>query len=404
VLPPDLRTRSMGDTMETPDDLNILYQGILKANRFLKEVLAERRPAGLLRYAKFALQNAVDTVIDNGRIGNAMVKRSSQELESVAKRLKGKKGRMRLNMLGKRVDYSARTVIVVDPMLKLDECGLPFVIAKELFRPFIVAEVCRAHRLIVPEPGRPHSKSREEDVMKQFLDLPEPEQWELLEKAMGERRIILNRAPTLHRLSVQAFRPRLVKGQALKIHPLVCSPFNADFDGDTMTMHLALGDEAQRELKDLMQPSRNLSSPATGDPVIGPTQDMVLGIYYLTSDPPPSPSEAPGPDGDGAKAPPRRCPTLESFEAAAEECAWWDLPASAALLVPRSVLLEAAPDAGEDDPLLAEAGGGDDEDLVQTTAGRALFFLVVHRGFRPRKRVEDTLLQELDDVPLATAA
>lgn len=289
-------------------------------------------------------------------------------------RLKGKQGRMRSNMLGKRVNYSARTVIVVDPTLRLDECGLPFTIAMNLFRAFLLAEL---------RDGRPSATDRE--LLSEFDSEDEQRQWEKLERAMGDRHVMLNRAPTLHRLSLQAFRPKLVPGQALKIHPLVCSPFNADFDGDTMTVHLALGKDAQAELKQLMRPSRNLSSPATGEPVIGPTQDMVLGIYYLTVAPP-RPSSA-------AAAPARSCRSLEELEAVAEGCAAGDLAHTLPLDVPRGLLLEAA----------GGGAGGGGGGAVRTTAGRALLFLLAHRGYRPPRPREAALLAELDGAGLRAA-
>mmetsp|Transcript_58911 Transcript_58911/g.167519 ORF Transcript_58911/g.167519 Transcript_58911/m.167519 type:complete len:329 (+) Transcript_58911:3-989(+) len=325
-------------------------------------------------------------MIDNGRLFKEQSTGSGKPLESVAHRLKGKQGRMRLNMLGKRVDYSARTVIVVDPELRLDECGLPFVIAKTMFEGFLIAEL---RRELGPVPGQ-ESVPNDQELIRRFSLKDEKEQWDLLTRAIGHRCVMLNRAPTLHRLSVQAFRPKLVTGQALKIHPLVCAPFNADFDGDTMTVHLALGEEAQKELSELMLPSRNLNSPATGDPVIGPTQDMVLGIYFLT--------QAPAPD-----IPERVCRSLEELEHVAEACSAGDVAHNAPVTVPISVLKEASPEAVADDPRLSGTEG-DVEDPVRTTAGRCLFFLLVHRGFDPPPRPDVKLLRELDSVPLAAPA
>uniref|UniRef100_A0A7S0B7I5 DNA-directed RNA polymerase n=1 Tax=Pyrodinium bahamense TaxID=73915 RepID=A0A7S0B7I5_9DINO len=268
----------------------------------------------------------------------------------------------------------------------MDECGLPFVIAKDLFRGFLLAELENEFGGYAEELQR---RELNDELLRRFALKEEEEQFCLLEKAMAGRLVILNRAPTLHRLSLQAFRPRLVRGQALTIHPLVCAPFNADFDGDTMTVHLALGQEAQAELERLMLPSRNLSSPATGDPVIGPTQDMVLGIYYLTVDPP-----------DNGE-PPRLCQSVEDLEVVAEACASGEVPHTLPVAVPRSILLEAAPAAAEDDILLSDDGSESVAAEVRTTAGRVLFFLLVHRGYRPPQTMEAALVDDLDSAPLA---
>lgn len=373
VLPPDLRTRSPNDPMEYPDDLNVMYKDILRANKIVRDSLHARVASGLLRYLKFQLQNSLDALLDNNRAQKPTSKPNGDVLESVAARLKGKQGRMRKNMLGKRVDYSARTVIVVDPLLKLDECGLPFVIAKDLFRNFLLHEIYKE----LPELS-------DGGADKWFDEQPDQKQWDLVERAVGDRAILLNRAPTLHRLSLQAFRPKVIRGQALKIHPLVCAPFNADFDGDTMTIHLALCETAQQELRTLMMPSRNLSSPATGDPVIGPTQDMVLGIYYLTAEP------------TGERAPVNMCRSLEDLQSMAAACAAGDLSHHTAVSVPREVLVQAVGcEAAKDDPLL----NSDNEEL-RTTAGRLLFFLMMHQGFNPPMRLHADLLDDLDSTPL----
>eukprot|EP00442_Polarella_glacialis_P053623 CAMPEP_0115052378 /NCGR_PEP_ID=MMETSP0227-20121206/2901_1 /TAXON_ID=89957 /ORGANISM="Polarella glacialis, Strain CCMP 1383" /LENGTH=608 /DNA_ID=CAMNT_0002436527 /DNA_START=119 /DNA_END=1942 /DNA_ORIENTATION=- len=356
VLPPDLRTRSMSDPMAFPDDLNLLYKGIsFRANNLLRD----------------ALQQAVDSLIDNGRLGKPELRKNGQELESVAMRLKGKEGRMRSNMLGKRVDFSARTVIVVEPKLELDQCGLPYAIARSLFSGFLAGKCASLGDCGAQLP------------LEWFDEQPKATRWELLRGVMENRAVMLNRAPTLHRLGCQAFLPQLIEGQALKIHPLVCAPFNADFDGDTMTMHLALSDAAQKEFRELMMPTRNLSSPATGDPVIGPTQDMVLGIYYLTADPPEQ------------DVPPTVCETWEHLEAVVSACAAGELSHGTVLSVPKSVLAEAAPEAAEDDPVLAIDENSDGSESVRTTAGRALFFLMVHKGFTPPMRKDLVLLDYL---------
>ncbi|CAJ1437065.1 unnamed protein product [Effrenium voratum] len=336
VLPPDLRTRSPNNPGEFPDDLNVMYKDVIIANRKLEVSLAIRDPANLLRYRQFELQKAVDNVIDNGRMHKGRAKSSGDEFESVTKRLKGKPGRMRKNMLGKRVDFSARTVIAVDPQLELDRCGLPYDIAKDMFQPFLLWEIQQYRKSQGSDDLDEELRQREK--LEWFEDQPEELRWELLQKAMDRRPIILNRAPTLHRLSMQAFLPQLVSGKALKIHPLVCGPFNADFDGDTMTIHLVLSEAANEEARELMLPSRNLSSAASGDPSIGPSQDMVLGLYYMT---------LPAPESD---VPPEVCKTREELESVLTACAAGELPHSRELLVPQKLLSELVPE----DSALAE--------------------------------------------------
>ncbi|CAE7294063.1 rpoC, partial [Symbiodinium sp. CCMP2456] len=383
VLPPDLRLRSPNpeNVEEFPDDMNIMYKDILSAGRLFQVALAERAPAGLLRYRKFMLQMAVDCLIDNGRINPAKTKTSGDPLESVAKRLKGKQGRMRKNMLGKRVDYSARTVIVVEPKLKLDECGLPFEIAKEMYMPFLMRELKEKCGQTVSLWATSQGGERER-LLEWFDDQSEETQYELLRQAMGDRKIILNRAPTLHRLSMQAFKPTLIPGKALKIHPLVCSPFNADFDGDTMTIHLVLSKEAQKEAEDLMLPSRNLNSPASGDPVIGPTQDMVLGLYYMSS--------VTGPlDG-----PLKVIDSVQELEELTAECSAGEVSHLQEVHVPRAILQQIAP---EDENV---ADGPDREDPVRTTAGRLQFFMMLHTGKVYPMRSNPELLDRLDAAPL----
>jgi len=378
VLAPDLRTRSASQEgpEDNPDDVQMLYKDVIQACRELEICIAERESAGLLRYRKFMVQVAVDNVIDNGRMNKAKEKSTGTPFESVAKRLKGKQGRMRKNMLGKRVDYSARTVIVVEPKLEMDECGLPFEIAKDIYLPFLEHEIKIENNMDIHE-----TSAGSRDLMDWYWEQPKELQWHLLERAMGDRLVLLNRAPTLHRLSLQAFRPKLIEGKALKIPPLVCSPFNADFDGDTMTIHLTLSKEATEEAEALMMPSRNLSSPADGGPVIGPTQDMVLGLYFMTS--------------KGSTEQPEVCQTIQTADelaSVAAKCAVGDVPQHQELLVSREMLMELIP---EDDTLAGE------EDEIRTTAGRVLFFLNMHRGFHPPMRHSADLLDDLDTVPLA---
>ncbi|MDO8755068.1 MAG: DNA-directed RNA polymerase subunit beta', partial [Anaerolineales bacterium] len=254
-------------------DLNDLYRRVINRNNRLKRLFELRAPEVITRNEKRMLQEAVDALIDNAaRRGQAPVSSQSQRrpLKSLADMLKGKQGRFRQNLLGKRVDYSGRSVIVVGPDLKLDQCGLPKEMALELFKPFVIRKLIErefAHNM--------RGSSR-------LIEERPPEVWAILEEVIQDKYVLLNRAPTLHRLGIQAFRPVLIEGHAIQIHPLVCSAFNADFDGDQMAVHLPLTDEAQWEARELMASNTNLLKPATGSPVVRPTQDMVLGCFWVT--------------------------------------------------------------------------------------------------------------------------
>jgi DNA-directed RNA polymerase subunit beta' len=216
------------------------------------------------------LQEAVDSLIDNSQRGKALSRRGRRELKSLSDMLKGKKGRFRRNLLGKRVDYSGRSVIVVGPNLKLFQCGLPKAMALELYRPFVISRLV-AHNLAANVKGA-----------KRFIERNRPEVWEVLEEVIQERPVLLNRAPTLHRLGIQAFEPVLVEGSAIQLHPLVTTAFNADFDGDQMAIHVPLSEKAVWEARQLMLSTKNILKPADGEPIISPAKDMVLGVYYLT--------------------------------------------------------------------------------------------------------------------------
>ncbi|MBI2623101.1 MAG: DNA-directed RNA polymerase subunit beta' [Candidatus Liptonbacteria bacterium] len=272
VLPPDLRPMvALDGGRYATSDLNDLYRRVINRNNRLKKLLEIKAPDVIVQNEKRMLQEAVDALIDNSaRFGTQQLSAQRRPLRSLADMLKGKQGRFRQNLLGKRVDYSGRSVIVVGPKLKLDECGLPKRMALELFRPFVVSEIVRR--------GLAHNIRGASRVIEEGGD----EVWAILEEIIKTRYVLLNRAPTLHRLSVQAFRPMLVEGLALQIPPLVCVAFNADFDGDQMAVHLPLSDIAQKEAGELMAASRNLLKPATGELIVNPTQDMVLGSYYLT--------------------------------------------------------------------------------------------------------------------------
>jgi DNA-directed RNA polymerase subunit beta' len=274
VIPPDLRPMVQLDGGRfATSDLNDLYRRVINRNNRLKRLLELGAPDVIVRNEKRMLQEAVDSLIDNSQRGKALSRRGRRELKSLSDMLKGKKGRFRRNLLGKRVDYSGRSVIVIGPKLKLHQCGLPKTMALELYRPFVIS------RLV--------SQSYASNVKgaKRIIEREKPEVWEALEEVIKDRPVLLNRAPTLHRLGIQAFEPQLVEGKAIQIHPLVCSAFNADFDGDQMAVHVPLSDKAVQEARELMLSTRNLLKPADGQPVVAPSKDMVLGIYYLTMDP-----------------------------------------------------------------------------------------------------------------------
>lgn len=271
VIPPDLRPMVQLDGGRfATSDLNDLYRRVINRNNRLKRLLDLDAPDVIIRNEKRMLQEAVDSLIDNSRRGKAVSLRGKRKLKSLSDMLKGKQGRFRRNLLGKRVDYSGRSVIVVGPHLKLHECGLPKKMALELFKPFVIHKV-------VEEKHAPNVKGA-----KRFIERMEPEVWGILEKVIEGRPVLLNRAPTLHRLGIQAFLPKLIDGSAIELHPLACSAFNADFDGDQMAVHIPLSDKAVEEAKALMLASLNLLKPSDGEPTVSPTKDMVLGCYYLT--------------------------------------------------------------------------------------------------------------------------
>jgi DNA-directed RNA polymerase subunit beta' len=271
VIPPDLRPMVQLDGGRfATSDLNDLYRRVINRNNRLKRLLELGAPEIIIRNEKRMLQEACDALIDNGRRGRAIAGTGNHRLKSLSDMLKGKQGRFRQNLLGKRVDYSGRSVIVVGPELKLHQCGLPKKMALELFKPFVMRQLV--------EKGFAHNiKSA-----KRIVERVRPEVWDVLEEVIKDHPVLLNRAPTLHRLGIQAFMPILVEGSAIQIHPLVCQAFNADFDGDQMAVHVPLSSAAQEEARTMMLSTANLLSPADGSPVVAPTQDMVLGCYYLT--------------------------------------------------------------------------------------------------------------------------
>ena len=281
VIPPDIRPMVQLDGGRfATSDLNDLYRRIINRNNRLKRLLELGAPDIIVRNEKRMLQEAVDALIDNGRRGRPVTGPGNRALKSLSDMLKGKTGRFRQNLLGKRVDYSGRSVIVVGPELKIYQCGLPKEMAIELFKPFVMRELV--------------AKGISQNIKnaKKLVDKMDTQVWDVLEEVIKEHPVMLNRAPTLHRLGIQAFEPILVEGKAIKLHPLVCTAFNADFDGDQMAVHLPLSVEAQAECRFLLLSPNNLLKPSDGGPVAVPSQDMVLGIYYLTQ-------ERPGALGEG---------------------------------------------------------------------------------------------------------
>src|SRR5215203_1306346 len=271
VIPPELRPLVPLDGGRfATSDLNDLYRRVINRNNRLKRLIELRAPDIIIRNEKRMLQEAVDALFDNGRRGRVITGANKRPLKSLADMLKGKQGRFRQNLLGKRVDYSGRSVIVVGPELKLHQCGLPKKMALELFKPFIYSRL--------------DAKGLSTTVKqaKKLVEKEKPEVWDILDEVIREHPVLLNRAPTLHRLGIQAFEPVLIEGKAIQLHPLVCAAFNADFDGDQMAVHVPLSLEAQLEARVLMMSTNNILHPANGEPIIVPSQDIVLGLYYAT--------------------------------------------------------------------------------------------------------------------------
>src|SRR6187431_458562 len=274
VIPPDLRplVPLEGGRFAT-SDLNDLYRRVINRNNRLKNLLQLKTPEVIIRNEKRMLQEAVDALFDNGRHGRPVTGAGNRALKSLSDMLKGKSGRFRQNLLGKRVDYSGRSVIVIGPELKLNQCGLPKKMALVLFEPFIIRRL--------KELGFVHTVRG----ARKMIEKKSPEVWDILEEVTKGHPVLLNRAPTLHRLSIQAFEPVLIEGEAIRVHPLVCTAYNADFDGDQMAVHVPLSVEAQMEARMLMLAPNNIFSPSSGKPIMTPTQDITLGCYYLTANP-----------------------------------------------------------------------------------------------------------------------
>ena len=286
VIPPELRPMVQLDGGRfATSDLNDLYRRVINRNNRLGRLLSLGAPEIIVNNEKRMLQEAVDALFDNGRRGRPVTGPGNRPLKSLSDMLKGKQGRFRQNLLGKRVDYSGRSVIVAGPTLRLHQCGLPKLMALELFKPFVMK------RLVDLE------LAQNIKTAKRMVERRRSQVWDVLEDVIKEHPVLLNRAPTLHRLGIQAFEPVLVEGKALQIHPLVCTAFNADFDGDQMAIHVPLSAEAQAEARVLMLSANNILSPASGRPIVTPTQDLVIGAYYLTED-------TPGCQGRGPRVPP----------------------------------------------------------------------------------------------------
>ena len=341
VIPPDLRPMVQLDGGRfATSDLNDLYRRVINRNNRLKRLLDLGAPEIIVNNEKRMLQEAVDALFDNGRRGRPVTGPGNRALKSLSDMLKGKQGRFRQNLLGKRVDYSGRSVIVVGPQLKLHQCGLPKQMALELFKPFVMKRLVDLN----------HAQNIKS--AKRMVERSRPVVWDVLEEVIAEHPVMLNRAPTLHRLGIQAFEPQLIEGKAIQIHPLVCTAFNADFDGDQMAVHLPLSAEAQAEARILMLSSNNILSPANGRPITTPTQDMVLGIYFMTS-------ESEGAEGEG------RAFASISEAMMAFESGSLDLQAKVAIR-----LTEGLPPEGFDAP---EGWAPGDPFMLTTTLGRAIF-------------------------------
>ncbi len=355
VLPPELRPLVPLDGGRfATSDLNDLYRRVINRNNRLRKLLELRAPEVIVRNEKRMLQEAVDALFDNGRRGRVIKGSNNRPLKSLSDNLKGKQGRFRQNLLGKRVDYSGRSVIVVGPSLKLHQCGLPKKMALELFKPFVYHELEKRGLATTIK------------MAKELVEEQTPEVWDALEDVIKEHPVLLNRAPTLHRLGIQAFEPVLVEGKAIKIHPLVCAAYNADFDGDQMAVHVPLSPKAQLEAHILMMSTRNILSPAHGRPLAVPSQDMVLGTYYLTT-------ENPFAKGAG------------KIFSSAEEVALAHAAGAVATQAPIQLrytgkLIDLVAQGGSQDLLHADQIEVEDM-LLETTAGRVLFNLELPDGF-----------------------
>ncbi|MEG1427947.1 MAG: DNA-directed RNA polymerase subunit beta', partial [Oscillospiraceae bacterium] len=356
VIPPDIRPMVQLDGGRfATSDLNDLYRRVINRNNRLKRLIELSAPDIIVRNEKRMLQEAVDALIDNGRRGRPVTGPNNRPLKSLSDMLKGKQGRFRQNLLGKRVDYSGRSVIVVGPELKMYQCGVPKEMALELFKPFVMK------RLV--ETGAAGNIK----AARKAVERAKPEVWDALEIVIKNHPVLLNRAPTLHRLGIQAFEPVLVEGRALKLHPLVCTAYNADFDGDQMAIHIPLSAEAQAEARFLMLAANNLLKPSDGRPVAVPSQDMILGSYYLTLD-------KDGELGEGK--------SFRNMEEALMAYDAKDITLHSKIKVRRTVMHDGEPFTG----------------MVDTTVGRMIFNRPIPQdlGYIDRSKPENILKYEID--------
>src|SRR4051812_8384823 len=358
VIPPDLRPLVLLDSGNfATSDLNDLYRRIINRNNRLKKLVDLNAPEVIIRNEKRMLQQSVDALFDNNRCKRPVLGSSNRPLKSLTDMIKGKQGRFRENLLGKRVDYSARSVIVVGPELKLHQCGLPKKIALELFQPFIIRRLKELGHADTIKPA------------KKMLERKADEVWDILEEVIKNHPVLLNRAPTLHRMGIQAFEPVLVEGNAIRIHPLVCKGFNADFDGDQMAVHLPLSIEAQVEATVLMMSTNNIFSPANGNPIITPSQDIVMGCYYLTANRGAEDEAVEAGDGMPFYTP------AELFRAHSEGKLGPHAKVRVRLPIEKKVIGEVKDEKGNSraEELPRKANG-----LVRTTVGRVIFNDILH--------------------------
>ncbi|WP_127842565.1 DNA-directed RNA polymerase subunit beta' [Actinomyces wuliandei] len=379
VIPPDLRPMVQLDGGRfATSDLNDLYRRVINRNNRLKRLMDLGAPTIIVNNEKRMLQDAVDALFDNGRRGRPVTGVGNRPLKSLSDMLKGKQGRFRQNLLGKRVDYSGRSVIVVGPQLKLHQCGLPSQMALELFKPFVMKRLVEL------------KEAQNVKAAKRMVERANPKVWDVLAEVIREHPVLLNRAPTLHRLGIQAFEPQLIEGKAIQLHPLVCGAFNADFDGDQMAVHLPLGAEAAAEARILMLSSNNILKPSDGRPVTMPSQDMVIGTYYLTSDPDPGVPVETGPEGE---------PLVPSFSSFAEAVMAYDFG---------HLHVNATCDIRFEEGIIAPRGwtppeGYEEGDAItlRTSLGRALFNTALPESFPYVNRVVDK--KELGNIVNALA-
>src|SRR5690349_767051 len=351
VIPPELRPMVQLDGGRfATSDLNDLYRRVINRNNRLRRLLDLGAPEIVVNNEKRMLQEAVDALFDNGRRGRPVTGTGNRALKSLSDMLKGKQGRFRQNLLGKRVDYSGRSVIIVGPQLKLHQCGLPKQMALELFKPFVIKRLIDL------------SHAQNIKSAKRMVERSRPQVWDVLEEIIRERPVLLNRAPTLHRLGIQAFEPQLVEGKAIQLHPLVCAAFNADFDGDQMAVHLPLSVEAQAEARILMLASNNILKPSDGRPVTLPSQDMIIGLHHLTT-------EKPGGAGEG-----RAFSSIAEAILAFDE-GTLDLQALVRIRIPGLTFLEAEGDTQDSIEAYEKIG------LVETSLGQAIFNDTLPKGY-----------------------